>query len=399
MAIINGNNLNNVLNGTSTADTINGLGGSDTLRGFGGNDFLVGGSGADQMFGGAGNDTYFVDNVFDTVNEAINSGTDTIFSSISLNLGVGGKVNVENLTLGGIAGLFGTGNGLNNVITGNAGSNTLSGLAGNDWLLGLGGKDYLYGGTGTDRLDGGIGADVMRGEAGNDTYVIDNTGDSVFEVAGAGTDWIWSSISLSLSATSRLNVENLLLTGGAALSGIGNGLGNVLSGNDAGNTLRGLAGIDTLFGKGGADTLFGGDGSDALNGGLGDDFLSGDNGNDTLEGGIGSDTIVTGAGADTVLFSTFPEITGVDTVTDFAPAFDTFHLDRFAFPGLPVGALDPGSFVVDLFALDTSDRIIYDDTTGKLYFDRDGSDALFAQVQIATLTNKPVLTAADFVVV
>src|SRR4029079_17371296 len=136
------------------------------------------GSGADQMFGGAGNDTYFVDNVFDTVNEAINSGTDTIFSSISLNLGVGGKVNVENLTLGGIAGLFGTGNGLNNVITGNAGSNTLSGLAGNDWLLGLGGKDYLYGGTGTDRLDGGIGADVMRGEAGNDTYVIDNTGDS-----------------------------------------------------------------------------------------------------------------------------------------------------------------------------------------------------------------------------
>lgn len=56
MAIIVGNNANNVFNGTAFADTIIGLGGVDSLRGFDGNDTLSGGTGGDFLFGGSGTD-------------------------------------------------------------------------------------------------------------------------------------------------------------------------------------------------------------------------------------------------------------------------------------------------------------------------------------------------------
>ena len=43
MAIIDGNDLNNILFGTAADDIINGLGGHDTINGAGGNDFIAGG--------------------------------------------------------------------------------------------------------------------------------------------------------------------------------------------------------------------------------------------------------------------------------------------------------------------------------------------------------------------
>jgi Ca2+-binding RTX toxin-like protein len=129
-------------------------------------------------------------------------------------------------------------------------------------------------------------------------------------------------------------------------------------------------------------------------------LLSGDSGDDFLYGGLGNDTIVTGSGADTVHFDDPPQTGGIDTITDFDPATDTINLRRFGFTSvLPLGTLDPSAFAVDFFPFDQTDRIIYDDTTGKLYFDQDGTDTAFDQIQFAILTNKPVLTNADFVVV
>ena len=120
-------------------------------------------------------------------------GIDKVSSAISYALGD----NVENLTLTGAA-LDGTGNALDNVIEGN----------------GLG-----------NRLDGGLGADAMAGGAGDDTYFVDQAGDSVSELSGEGTDTVSSGISYTLGD----NVENLVLTGAAA-DGTGNGLDNLLTG-------------------------------------------------------------------------------------------------------------------------------------------------------------------------
>ena len=98
----------------------------------------------------------------------------------------------------------------------------------------------------------------MRGEAGNDTYVVDSAGDVVTELPGGGIDTIRSSVSLSLSAPGKLDVEILTLTGVLALSGTGNALINVIVGNNANNLLNGLDGNDTLAGLGGNDSLIGG---------------------------------------------------------------------------------------------------------------------------------------------
>ena len=305
---------NDTLIGTSGNDTLDGLGGDDVLRGLAGNDTLIGGTGNDQldgglgsdtMTGGAGNDTYVV-STGDTVVEQATQGLDTVQSDVTWTLGA----NLEALTLTGTANINGTGNTLANLLTGNSGANVLTGGAGNDlYVIGTGdtvvegsaaGTDTvlsdvtttlsanveLLGLTGTTAingtgnslanaitgnvaanvLDGGTGADILTGLGGNDTYLIDNTGDLVIELANNGIDQIHSLLSYTLTA----NVENLSLTGAAAINGTGNQLNNVLTGNSATNVLTGVNGNDTLRGALGNDTVNGGSGNDTFLFGRGD---------------------------------------------------------------------------------------------------------------------------------
>jgi Ca2+-binding RTX toxin-like protein len=232
-------------NGGAGDDTIIGSGQDDVLRGDEGNDRLEGGAGSDTLnggtgvdvtVGGAGNDFHYVDDAADQVVEAADEGSDRVFAAVTYTL----PANTEILFLTGNAAIDGTGNTLDNVITGNAAANVLTG------------------GLGNDSLNGAAGADRMVGGSGNDSFTVDNAGDVVVETGGGGTDTVFSSISLTLGTA----VEDLILTGTAAINGTGNELSNRLTGNEAANSLAGGAGHDTLNGRGGADVMAGGLGND-----------------------------------------------------------------------------------------------------------------------------------------
>ncbi|MGH8658773.1 MAG: calcium-binding protein [Gammaproteobacteria bacterium] len=217
---------------------INGTGNAlnNTLAGNSANNALDGGLGADSLAGGAGNDTYVVDHGGDAIIENLGEGTDTVKSSVTYSL----PPNVENLTLTGTTAIDAVGNDLANSLTGNSADNALSGDAGADTLIGNAGNDYLDGGTEADQLTGG---------AGDDTYIVDTGGDVVTEKLNEGVDTVRSAMTFTLGA----NLENLVLTGTAAINGTRNGLNNVLMGNSADNTLKGGTGADTAYGGAGND--------------------------------------------------------------------------------------------------------------------------------------------------
>lgn len=278
-----GNGLDNIIEGNAGNNLLAGLSGSDTLFGGLGNDLLRGGTGADEMTGGDGNDTYFVDDALDLMIELEGGGIDLVQSALDWTL----DPELENLILLGSENLTGTGNGLNNEITGNTGANF---LVGND------GADTIFGDEGDDTLRGGTGADLLDGGNGNDSYFVDDLLDEVVETGGHGQDLVTAAVDWVLSA----EVEDLTLIGTGPMSGIGNALGNVITGNDGDSVIDGVEGSDTLFGGLGLDTLFGGIDNDVLNGGDADDFLSGDDGDDLLSGDDGNDDLSGGAGNDTI---------------------------------------------------------------------------------------------------
>ena len=307
---------------------------ANTLIGNSGNNTLDGGAGNDLLAGRAGNDSYIVDATGDVVLENPDQGNDSVLATVSYTL----SANVENLTLGGIAGINATGNSLANTLTGNIAVNT---------------------------LDGGAGNDVLAGGAGNDSYIVDSTGDLVQENPGAGIDSVLASVDCTLTA----DVENLTLSGAADLSGTGNSLDNRINGNSGNNLLSGLGGKDVLDGGAGIDTLIGGLGNDTylidhlldtiieaatpgevdlaninitaaggtytlaanvengtltnavafnLTGNELDNTLTGNAAANTLDGGSGIDTLIGGAGNDTYVVDasgdTIIDSLGIDTV-------------------------------------------------------------------------------------
>lgn len=127
-----------------------------------------------------------------------------------------------------------------NTLNGTALDDHILGLGGNDVLNGLAGNDILDGGAGNDTLDGGLGADVMLGGLGNDIYIVDNLGDQVIEVVGAGTDTVRTTL---LSYGLGENVEHLTFIGSGNFTGYGNALANTLTGG-AGNDV-----LDALLGQ------------------------------------------------------------------------------------------------------------------------------------------------------
>ncbi len=274
---------------------------------------------------------------------------------------------LPNVLLGGPGGdnLFGA--GADDLLSGGAGNDTLDGGDGNDVLLGGQGNDTLRGGAGNDVLDGGAGDDLMIGGAGNDVYIVDSTSDVVQENPGGGTDTVRPSFSWTLGP----NFEILTITGTADRAGTGNDQTNLIIGNIGNNLLRGRGGNDTIKGR------------------EGNDSLQGDDGNDILEGESGSDTLTGGAGNDVFRFTSAVIQGEFDTLTDFTTGEDRIELVASQFTGVgAAGPLAAAAFRIGAAAADASDRVIYDPTTGELFFDPDGIGAeqalVFAKVDPGT---------------
>jgi Ca2+-binding RTX toxin-like protein len=139
-------------------------------------------------------------------------GIDHVISSVRWTLGA----NVENLTLTGVANIYGIGNNLDNVIIGNDGENILDGKGGNDTLIGGAGFDTLIGGSAVAST-GPVSGNALIGGAGNDRYIVTLLpgGDTIIEHPNEGIDTVRAEFGFVLP----LNVEYLTLTGAGDYDG------------------------------------------------------------------------------------------------------------------------------------------------------------------------------------
>ncbi|AUW56788.1 hypothetical protein C1T17_00525 [Sphingobium sp. SCG-1] len=134
----------------------------------------------------------------------------------------------------------------------------IEGTNGADVLEATATKSIVHALDGNDTLIASNGTNTLFGGKGHDTYVLHSSSDVIVELANEGIDTVKAGFSYALTD----HVENLILTGKAAIDGVGNALDNMMTGNDAANKLEGGAGDDRLEGNGGADILVGGEGFD-----------------------------------------------------------------------------------------------------------------------------------------
>ncbi len=137
-------------------------------------------------------------------------------------------------------------------------------------------------------------------------------------------------------------------------------------GKEGNDRIHGTAVQDVIYGLGGNDRLYAHDGDNTLNGGMG---------NDVLVGGWGDDTFV----FDTAL----DPVSNVDKIAKFDED-DVIHLSAAIFVGLTPGRLSGNCFSDSGYARDEDDRIVLDQSSGKVFYDPDGSGAaaqqLFAKI-------------------
>ena len=220
---------------------------------------------------------------------------------------------------------------------------------GDDTVRTSSGNDVIFAGPGRDLARSGGGRDFVSGDEGDDLLV-----------GGSGDD---------------------TLVGGGDNDTLDGGLGN-----------------DLLDGRSGDDELRGGSGNDIIRGGSGNELMSGDAGNDSLTGGAGIDSLTGGRGMDSFVFNASSE--GVDDITDFSVVDDTINASAAGFGGgLTVGAaITADQFTLGSEAGDSTDRFIYESSTGGLFFDVDGLGGN-GQLQLATLSSGLALTNNDIFIV
>jgi Ca2+-binding RTX toxin-like protein len=178
-------------------------------------------------------------------------------------------------------------------------------------------------------------------------------------------------------------------------------------GNGNANDTVNLTALASQLGGYSFSSINGANGTDALTGVAGVDTFLGGAGNDTLRGGMGSDVLTGEGGVDTFVFASTAE--GVDRLTDFNATNnvnngDVIELSAAAFANIANGSGSgagarlsindfasitsgnaAGNFDVSTLSVGGAANVIYDTSTGALYYDVDGG-SLANAVQLATLT-------------
>src|SRR5437870_370670 len=171
---------------------------------------------------------------------------------------------------------------------------------------------------------------------------------------------------------------------------------NGTAGND---TIVGSTESDVIDGSSGNDNIQAGDGMDTVYGNTGNDTLSGNGGTDWVEGDAGNDEVRGGPGQDSIAFREYGDA-NADQLTDFDAGWDNLQFDAGGFYGIgPTGRFAPGdprfySAPGATQGHDADDRLVYDTSTGNLYFDPDGSGGSISYI-VATIPSRTPLSATD----
>jgi Ca2+-binding RTX toxin-like protein len=251
----------------------------------------------------------------------------------------------------------------------------------------------------------------------------------VTEQANEGTDTVEGSLTYTLGA----NVENLTLTGAAAINGTGNLLDNTLMGNSAANILTGGAGNDTYVVSAGDSVVEQADqGLDTVQsdvtwtlganfealtltgmaningtGNARDNLLTGNSGANVLTGGAGNDVYVIGAGDTVVEGAT----AGTDTILSGVTTTLSANVELLGLTGIAAingtgnslnnvltgnnaaNVLDGGAGADTLAGLDGNDTY-HVDNTGDLVIElaNNGTDLVQSSVTYTLAANVENLT-------
>lgn len=362
-------------------------------------DVLVGGQGADSLVGGTSNAVNTFASYYDStwsVNVNLTTGVGAAgatgaTSSLSTNSTAAGDTltNVGNVT----------GSIYKDTLTGNTGANILNGGAGNDTIdsgTANAGNDQLLGGAGNDSIimrDATQTGDVVNGGDGVDTMDFSNAttgvtvnlssliGSTAFNFQGGG------------GSGTIIDVENVIGSGFAdTLTAVGGGMVNGGAGNDN---------ILTASVVGAADTLIGGAGNDTydLSGNFQRDYISITatsgtvaNGDDTIKGfdqGQGdrvyiklADFGATVAATATGVAGTAITIAGTGNNAYYTANYGasvvagTSTTHNLASITVASDAVVSGSGAVVANAAHA--QFLYDDATGILKFDSDGTGVAVA---------------------
>ncbi|MEH1803303.1 MAG: calcium-binding protein [Nostoc sp.] len=445
-----------IINGTNANDSLYSFGGGDSLYGFGGDDYLdvSVSSGNNILYGDTGNDEFSIQDSFgkNTVSGGTGSdkfyayrvngantlngedGNDSFYLSApytapdvlvtqTVNGGRGSdylEVNYSSYTTQGITSTFNATTNQGSITAGtsrisykNIERFNITGTAYADNILGGNSEDVLNGGTsGNDTISGGAGNDsldvsyssgnnIVNGGNGNDTFYAYGAKGANTLNGGNGDD----SFYLTAPSTAPSVLVTQTINGGTG--------SDYLEVNYGSYTTKGITstfnattnqgsittGTNQVSYKNIQELNIGGTVyADNIVGGNSGDVLFGYNGNDLLTGGKGNDALYGGNGTDTFAFSNYNE--GIDTLADFDTTDEVIQVSAAGFGGsLAVGTLSADKLTIGSAASAITQRFIYDDITGALFFDQDGSAGAFTQVQFAQLSSGLSLRASNFVVI